>query len=83
MSGRSWATRFGLAAEQARVKTRDMTDAADHPGPTGARPEAQDYRHLPEMVSLEDTVESMRGDSPPEAGGEPNQFIAAAINAGG
>ena len=44
---------------------------------------AQAYRHLPETISLAETVASMRGDSPPEASGERNDFIAAAINAGG
>lgn len=60
-----------------------MPNAADQPHPTGARAGAHDYRHLPQLIPLKDTVESTRGDAPPEASGEPNEFIAAAINAGG
>jgi hypothetical protein len=35
------------------------------------------------VISREDTVASVKGDSPAESGGEENAFIAAAINAGG
>jgi hypothetical protein len=60
-----------------------MSNSAHDPHPTDDGAEAQKYRHLPEAISLEDTVTSMRGDSPSEASGERNDFIAAAINAGG
>ena len=60
-----------------------MSNAAKHPDPMENRAEAQAYRHLPEMIPVADTVASMRGDSPPEASGERNDFIAAAVNAGG
>jgi hypothetical protein len=58
-----------------------MSNAANHPHPTDDR--AQAYRHLPEVIPLEDTAASIKCDSPSEASGEENAFIAAAISAGG
>ena len=59
-----------------------MSKVADHRSAiSGTGPEA--FRHLPDTVSLEDTVASIRGDSPSPPSGEANAFIAAAVNAGG
>jgi hypothetical protein len=41
------------------------------------------FRHLPAPVRLEETVATSRGDSPAEALGEQNAFIATALQAGG
>ena len=59
-----------------------MSRTADRPEePTTAA--AERFRHLPDRTPLEDTVASIPGDLPAEAGGERNPFIAAALNAGG
>ena len=52
------------------------------PSPT-SRATSDLFRHLPAPVRLEETVATTRGDSPPEAIGEQNEFIAAALRAGG
>lgn len=65
------------------MNTRHMSKAAAPPSSEHDRSEAWAYRHLPEVISVEDTVASVRGDSPSDPCGEQNAFIAAAIKAGG
>jgi hypothetical protein len=57
-------------------KATDPTERSE-----AGRPGA--FRHLPDVISLEDTVTSIRGDVPASFSGEDNAFIAAAVNAGG
>jgi hypothetical protein len=64
------------------VDTWRVSEATEEPsGATVAAPEA--FRHLPDVIAIEDTITSIRGDFPPGPSGEQNAFIAAAVDAGG
>ena len=74
--------RSALAGPKGLSDTRPMSrDYEDATATNGATTDA--FRHLPAPVRLEETVATTRGDSPPEAIGEQNAFIAAALHAGG
>ena len=55
--------------------------SADESTPTPAATER--FRHLPDRVALEDTVESVPGDGSADPAAERNAFLDAALQAGG
>ena len=57
------------------------TASPDHPDTNGVTTDK--FRRLPAPVRLDETVAATPGDPPPEAVGEQNAFIAAALHAGG
>jgi hypothetical protein len=59
-----------------------MARAENRPN-AATRTDPEAFSHLPDAISVEDTVTSIRGDSPPDPSGERNAFIDAALNAGG